>query len=151
VSIFRNRPAAGASLCCLIAFALTVPACGPSGPEMARVRGKVTIKGGGPMTRGTVSFASTDPARANASSQVGADGTYDLQTREPGDGAQLGEYKVTVSDVETSQILDYIPKKPVAKPKALISSKYGSAETTPLSATVKRGSNTFDFELDPGE
>src|SRR5437588_6653569 len=101
------RPAApAAALGLLVALALTAPGCRSEGPELARVRGKVTVKGQ-PLTRGTVTFAATDPNRLNASSQIGSDGSYDLQSHEPGDGAELGEYVVTVSDVDVSKVLDY--------------------------------------------
>jgi hypothetical protein len=143
----RRRAAAPiAALGLLLPFAVTVPGCGSSGPEMARVRGRVTVKGQ-PLTRGTISFVATDPERPNATGQIGADGSYDLQTHEPGDGAQLGDYKVTVSDEDTGQILDYIPKKKMPERKSLIAEKYGSVDTTELKMTVKRGSNTRDFDL----
>jgi hypothetical protein len=131
-----------------LAFTFVAPGCGSGGPEMARVRGTVKVKGQ-PLTRGTISFASTDPNRPNATSQIGSDGSYDLQTREPGDGAQLGEYNVTISDVDTSQVLDYIPKPGMKVPerKSLVPAKYGATGTSDLKRTVARGSNKFDFDL----
>ena len=59
---------------------------------------------GKPVTKGTVSFASPDPNRMNASAMINPDGTYQLQTRDPGDGAELGEYTVTVSGVANEEI-----------------------------------------------
>jgi hypothetical protein len=141
--------APAAALGALLVLALAAPGCGSSGPEMARVRGKVTVKGR-PLTKGTITFVSPDEKRPNASSQIGADGSYDLQTTEPGDGAQLGDYKVIVSDVDTAQILDYIPKKKMPEPKKTIAPKYSSTDTTDLKATVRRGSNNVPFDLEPG-
>jgi hypothetical protein len=115
---------------------------------MGRVRGTVTVKGQ-PLTKGTITFVATDEKRPNATSMIGSDGSYDLQTREPGDGAELGDYHVVVSDVANSEILDYIPKKAVAKKAALISPKYGSVDTSGLKATVAGGSNRKDFDLEP--
>jgi hypothetical protein len=136
------------TLALFAALAMAAPGCGSGGPEMARVRGTVTVKGQ-PLTRGTVTFASTDPARTNASGQIGSDGSYDLQTHDPGDGAELGEYVVTVSDVDTSKILDYIPKQGMKVPqqRSLVPAKYGATNTSDLKRTVQRGSNQFDFDL----
>ena len=125
---------------------LAVAGCGASGPEMARVRGTVSYQGK-PLTKGTITFVSTDEKRPNATSAIGADGSFDLQTVEPGDGAQLGDYVVTVSGIGTDEILDYIPKKPVEN-KSPIPLKYGAVDTSGLKQTVKSGRNHFDIKLD---
>jgi hypothetical protein len=122
--------------------------CGSSGPEMATVRGKVTVNGK-PLTRGTIAFIPSDPSITGASSPIDGSGDYDLHTIEPGDGARLGDYKVTVSDQDTAKILDYIPKKGQAPKKdALIAEKYGNPGTSGLSAKVVSGSNKFNFDLE---
>ena len=92
-----------------VLVALFVPACGRSGPEMARVSGKITYDGK-PVTEGNIAFASTAPGGANANSPIGPDGSYDLLTNEKGDGAQVGEYMVSIIGRGRGQILDYIPK-----------------------------------------
>ena len=126
------------------AVALTPLACGRSGPEMARVSGKVTYQGK-PVPKGTVSFVSTDPGRRNATGQLDQSGYYRLQTEEPDDGAELGDYQVTLYSHE-EPILDYRPKVPV-KAQRLVPQKYEDPKTSGLKRTVKSGSNTFDFEL----
>jgi len=126
------------------AMALSPLACGRSGPEMARVSGTVTYQGK-PVPKGTVSFVSTDPARRNATGQLDANGFYRLQTEEPGDGAEVGDYEVTIFSHE-EKILDYRPKEPV-KAQRLIPEKYENPKTSGLKRTVKSGSNTFDFPL----
>jgi hypothetical protein len=114
---------------------------------MARVRGTVTYKGQ-PVKQGTISFVPRDAAKPGASSRIGPDGTYDLQTQEPGDGARLGEYRVIVSGYDP-KILDTVraPGTPVER-KTEIPKKYENADTSGLTATVKAGSNTFDFPLE---
>lgn len=135
------RPA----LSIVVALASIPMGCGSSGPEMASVRGKVTYKGQ-PVTKGTVSFQSTAPEGGrNATGTINPDGTYTLQTENPGDGAQLGDYRVAIS-ARDDVILDYIPKKPVP-PKRLVPAKYENPDTSTLTATVKSGSNEFDFPL----
>jgi hypothetical protein len=118
--------------------------CGDSGPEKARVYGKVTYKGQ-PVPKGTISFQAVDPEGRNATGLIQSDGTYELQTEDPGDGAILGDYKVSISARE-NEVLMYIPKKPVP-PKRLVPEKYENPETSGQTATVKSGSNEFDFDL----
>jgi hypothetical protein len=123
---------------------LALLGCGRSGPEMARVTGKVTYQGK-PVPKGTIAFIAVDSHARNATGAIAPDGTYRLQTEEPNDGAQLGEYRVTVS-ARDDVVLDYIPPVPV-KPKMLAPAKYENPETSGLKATVVRGSNVFDFDL----
>jgi hypothetical protein len=124
--------------------ALTPAGCGRSGPPMGRVSGTVTYQGK-PVPKGTVTFVSSDPSRRNATGQLDKNGYYQLQTEEPGDGAELGEYDVTLYSHD-EPILDYRPKVPV-KAQRLIPEKYENPKTSALKRTVKSGSNTFDLEL----
>jgi hypothetical protein len=132
---------------CLIALAaglLVPPGCGPSGPEKASVTGRVTYQGK-PVPKGTITFQAVDPKGRNATGEIGPDGTYTLQTETPRDGAQLGEYKVTIY-AHNEPILDYTPTTPV-KPELLVPAQYENPETSGLTKTVQRGSNVFDFDL----
>ena len=145
----RSEPYAGgggrASLLVLsAALAITPMACSRSGPELASVTGKVTYQGK-PVMKGTVSFVATEPSRRNATGLLDPNGMYKLQTEEPGDGAELGDYDVTIFSHD-EPILDYTPKEPV-KPKPLVPTKYESPKTSGLKRTVKSGSNTMNFEL----
>jgi hypothetical protein len=111
---------------------------------MARVTGKVTYQGK-PVPKGTIAFIPVAPDGRNATGVLSPDGTYALQSEEPNDGAQLGEYKVTIS-ARDDVVLDYTPPVPV-KPKMLAPAQYENPETSGLKATVVRGSNVFDFDL----
>lgn len=128
-----------------IAAIALLSGCGSSGPEMASVSGKVTYNGQ-PVPKGTISFQTTDPDGRNATGMIQPDGSYELQTEQPGDGALLGNYRVSISAREEEEILMYIPKKPV-KPKLLIPEKYENPATSNLTAAVTSGSNTHNFEL----
>jgi hypothetical protein len=123
---------------------LAVSGCGSAAPEMARVSGKVTIRGK-PLTTGTITFVSTDNVRPNASSKIGTDGTFNLRTT-LGEGAQPGEYRVVITDVNAGEVLDSAPKAP-GKSKAAISSRYANPDTSNLNAVVKAGSNALSFDL----
>jgi len=128
-----------------IVASLAAPGCGRSGPELAPVSGKVTYNGK-PVPRGTITFSTDDPKGRNATGVIGPNGTYILQTEEPGDGAQLGEYRVSIAAHEDDVVLDYVPAKPVL-PKRLIPEKYENPDTSDLKATVKSGSNDIPFDL----
>jgi hypothetical protein len=131
-------------LLAFVALALTPLACGPSGPEMASVSGNVTYKGK-PVMKGTVSFVSTSANRRNAVGQLDPNGNYTLQTESPGDGAELGDYEVTIY-AHDEQILDYKPKEP-QKIERRVPEKYENPKTSELKRTVKSGSNRFNLEL----
>jgi hypothetical protein len=124
--------------------------CGGSGgPEMARVYGMVTYNGK-PVTQGTISFQPTDPANgAPATGIIESDGSYRIQTTEPGDGARLGSYTVAIRSVsgEPDVPLDYIPRTPPPPPKSNIPERYANPASSNLTAKVERGSNQIDFKL----
>lgn len=125
-------------------LALLPMGCGNSGPPMARVSGTVTYKGK-PVPKGTVSFAAMAEGRRNATGQLDANGHYQLQTENPGDGAELGDYQVAFFSHD-EPLLDYTPKVPV-KVERLIPEKYENPKTSGLKRTVTSGSNNFNFEL----
>lgn len=138
----RIAPAALAAA--ILACVAAAPGCGESGPTMGRVAGKVTYNGK-PVPKGTISFQSTAPGGRNATGAIAEDGSYTLQTENPGDGAIVGDYKVAVT-ARDDVILDYIPKK-APPPKRLTPEKYENPETSGLTAKVEPGSNTRDFPL----
>ncbi|WP_435018891.1 hypothetical protein TA3x_000880 [Tundrisphaera sp. TA3] len=144
ISDFTSKALRRARLLAVAAATLAAFACGSSGPEMARVSGKVTYKGN-PVPKGTVTFLPASPEGRNATAEIQPDGSYTLQTQDPGDGAMLGDYAVTVYSHD-EPVLDYVPTKPVPK-KILTPQKYEKPDTSGLKAKVVSGSNTFDFEL----
>lgn len=107
------------------------------------VSGKVTFADG-PLPAAEVAIIRFEPVPGTtkegqtkvASGRFTGDGSYRLTTLEPDDGAFVGEYKVT-----------FTMRKEYMGKGSLIDTKYNSASTTPHTATVKAGSNKFDFEL----
>ena len=138
------RSAGRSRLLLIAALGLSLPACGSSGPPMGSVSGKITYQGK-PVTQGAVTFSSTTPSGRNATGQIDPGGYYTVQTENPGDGALVGDYAVTIY-AHDEPVLDYIPKTPV-KPKLLVPEKYEKVATSGLKASVKGGSNTFNFDL----
>ncbi|MEA1950624.1 MAG: hypothetical protein U9N87_04525 [Planctomycetota bacterium] len=133
--------------------------CGPSRPEVAKVKGKITFRGA-PVTTGQIVFLPEKgrPARG----KIGADGTYSLTTFDADDGAVLGKHTVTIESIKVHEsgprpksMEEEIKMAREAAPGSmaggavqhLIPPKYSNRETSGLSKEVVRGENTFDFEL----
>jgi hypothetical protein len=117
--------------------ALTAGLVAGCGGGLSEVTGTVTLDGR-PVRGLEVRFEPKDPAiGTTAIGYTQADGTYRLHY--PGDktGAPAGEYTVHISGGESGGEDDMPPVR--------VARKYNSASE--LSATVKPGSNTFDFEV----
>ena len=130
----------------LAATGLTAGGCdgGPSRPPLAKVHGKVTYKGK-PLTFGAVIFMPVaglgdagptmgGPGQPSAGN-IQPDGSYELTTDTPGDGAIVGEHKVGVVVVASTT------------GKSIIPEKYQVPAKSPLSRTVKEGDNAIDIEV----
>ena len=142
----NSRPARAWWAVGVAAALVAIPACGPGGPEVARVSGKVSRKGK-PLTQGNISFVpSGTPERPPASGPIGADGTYSLQMADGQSGAQLGDYNVAVSGEDPNAPNNDIPGMPV-KRTSDVPKKYADPNKSNLKATVKSGSNPLDFDL----
>jgi len=129
----------------------------PQGIPTEPVAGIVTLDGS-PADNVTVKF---NPKAGQGESAVGttdAQGNFQLTSLSgvPQAGALEGEYAVTFSKMTTLQPVNpndllpnaSSPKKPASEgPKQLLPKVYQDFKKTPVSATVKKGKNTFEFEL----
>jgi hypothetical protein len=98
--------------------------------ETAPVTGKVTLDGQ-PLSSGYVTFV---VARGRASSgEIRPDGTFEMSTYEPGDGAQVGTHPVVITPVPPDEY--HSGPKPVPVPE-----RY-----------TRSGTSGFTFEVKPGE
>lgn len=123
-----------------------VGACSKA-PPLYKVSGKASFRGKA-LTTGTVAFHHTDAKSPMVTGEIRADGTYDLTSKRPGDGALPGEYMVTVTSMLPGKGIegvdaDYQPPKP------LIPLKYMRLDETPLKATVEPKDNVIDLSLSP--
>lgn len=120
---------------------------------LAPVNGTVRYKGE-PLTSGEVRFVPEGTGARGALGPIDAQGHYELSTFDPGDGAYVGSYRVTVVAVG--------PDKPIpAKRKGkmmqeemqgsgdpLVPKRYFSPTTTDLKAEVVSGkTNVIDLDL----
>lgn len=151
--MIRVRCAAVA--CCLVA--MLVVGCGPKGPELASVTGKVTLDGT-PVTNGLVTFVPVGGGRP-ATGKTDANGQYTLVGVD-GKGALLGQHRVTVTTVkEAAAVTEMRSDSPEYAKQAMPDpSDYDTAKVvepiparynanSELTFEVKAGSNVIDLEL----
>lgn len=111
--------------------------------ETAPVRGSVTLDGQRYTQGGSVLFEPTTAGKM-ATGKIQTDGTYELSTYTPGDGAPIGGHKVAVIPVPPPIVDDELE---LVVPLS-IPIRYGSTLTSELAFEVKAGQeNRFDIEL----
>jgi len=151
----RRRALAAAALSLAGVFSLV--GCADDGlGKRFPVSGKVTYNGQ-PLKTGTVSFLPEDPTTGRpAAGEIQPDGSYQLTTQTPGDGAMGGKYKVAISAYEVDKTQTSSPPQggsadqvavARAQSKSLIPIKYSGTDASGLTATVGPGSTTHNFDL----
>jgi hypothetical protein len=109
------------------------------------VHGKITFPDGTPLKGGVIYFSPVEVAMSNGqvrfetASLVDGQGRYQLGFNGDGAGAPEGDYKVTIGPRDAMELKGSNSER--------IPAKYREKATTPLSAAVKEGDNTFDFVL----
>jgi hypothetical protein len=110
--------------------------CSSGGPKLAPAGGIVRYKGK-PMKDIAVVLHAEQGLMASGITD--AEGRFQLSTLAPGDGAPLGEHKVTLVYKD--------PTENVNPPPSTIPLRYRQAETSGLTAVVENKKNDFTFEL----
>jgi prepilin-type N-terminal cleavage/methylation domain-containing protein/prepilin-type processing-associated H-X9-DG protein len=131
----------------LLLFLVALICCGASGcgakkPPLGRVTGKVTLAGQ-PLADALVMFSPVEGGSPSAG-RTAADGTYTLIYARGINGAKIGEHSVTISTYAAPLEDPPTPEVPERVPL-----KYREGEDLPK-VTVTSGSNTLDFNLEPG-
>lgn len=144
---------------CMVAL-FSVAGCGGPAFKLQPVTGKVTLDGK-PISDATINFTPSG-AGAAAMGRTDANGVYTLMDSrgEGAPGAEQGEYKVAVlwykpSGKDLSQQTgageekkdDRAAHTTVQGPAAQLPTSYLNPETSGLTASVKAGPNTIDFDL----
>ena len=130
----------------IAALVLFLAGCDSSGlGRIVPVKGKVMLDGKAVPT-GSLVFK-PDSAKGNTAtfepaSQIGADGSYSLFTKEK-QGAPLGWYKVGVVAQEAN------PSDPYATMKALVPQRYNDPETSGIAVEVVESpaADAYDLKL----
>lgn len=122
--------------------------CEPAGPKLYPVRGTVTVKGK-PAAHAVVFLhrkGRTDMAEPVPYGKAGDDGKFVVTTNKDGDGAQTGEYVLTVFYPDMTKQPDGNGQRP-----DLLNGAYEKPGQTKLAATVKPEENTIPpIDLTPG-
>ena len=145
-----------------VGFVLLLLLAGCGGPRLGKVSGRVTV-GGQLVTEGVILFhPESGPAAVGA---IRPDGTYELTTLKPGDGAVVGTHRVAIQATRVSPghladaktIDEEIARsgKSVPGGKVLVAGtvtwvvpeRYAQVETSGLTRKVESGTNTFHFDL----
>lgn len=122
----------------LVALSLTGCSEKPVWEVAYRASGSLSFRGKPIANADIVLFPedSTWPETVRPRARTGADGTFEVWTYEPGDGAPAGAYKVTLVRTEVG----FSKGAVVAKPNDL-PAKYGRAESTDVRVTINPGEN----------
>jgi hypothetical protein len=107
------------------------------GPDLAQVTGAVTYKGQ-PLKEGTITFVPSDGRAATGKIVDGK--ITEVTSFEPGDGVPIGSHKVVIQSIPSAEDM-YAPAK------SAIPEKYSSLTNSGLSAEIKPGENTVNFDL----
>ena len=126
--------------------------CSDSG--LRTVRGTVTFDGK-PIPTGSVRFFPSEGGRP-AIGQIQTDGSYELSTMQPGDGAKPGQYKVAIEAIESaatgpapSSLDEEMELGGTGNTSVtyLLPLKYSSHKSSGLNAVVEDRENTIDFDM----
>ena len=124
-----------------------VCACTKS-PPLYKVKGKASYRGKA-LTTGTVAFHHTDARSPMVTGDIHADGTFELTTKRPGDGAVPGEYRVTVTSMLPGKGVEGVDQD-YRPPQPLIPLRFMRLDETPLKATIEpKDSNEIHLSLSP--
>ncbi len=130
----------------VVAGLLVLGAAG-CGPGLYPVRGTVTYPDGKPVTGGMVVFESKDSAKpVTARGEIREDGSFELSTHHPGDGAPAGKYRVLVRPPYDANAVDRRPSAPPPFDK-----RFTEFDTSGMEFEVTpAGPNVFPIQVKKG-
>jgi hypothetical protein len=119
---------------CFLVFAVSMNGCGgyTSSAPTYEVKGKVLLANGKTLSAGRVTFVAADGLLPQASGEIQPDGDFALTTRNAGDGAAPGKYKVRIEPAESKKAGRKRPSFPV---------KYVDEDSSGLAVTVRAEPN----------
>ncbi len=125
--------------------AVFVAGCGPKfnttpPPKVYPVKGKVLLANGQPVSGGVITFHPKTTLGAEASGEIGSDGSFQLTTIVKNDGALPGSYTVSVNPY-------FKGGRVSAEPASRVPPKFGAPETSGVTVEVKAKDNDLKIEL----
>jgi hypothetical protein len=102
------------------------------------VKGRVVLRNGAPVTGGRIVFVPQEQPGLYATSPIGPDGSFELSTLKPGDGAAPGKYKVRV-EPDLAAVAGRSGLRKIRYP-----ARYSDEDSSGLFVTVKAESNQLD-------
>lgn len=134
----------------MLSTVAAVAGCGPSGPAIAEIKGKVTLDGK-PLTGGGISFIPQTAKGVRSSGVINAQGEFTVYTPSGQKGAIVGTHTVVILPPLSATGGGSTPGGTAptdSGPVAPIPGKYSDAAKTDLSAEVKKGIvNEITLEL----
>lgn len=124
-----------------ICAAFVIGCSGNDRPELATVRGKVTLKGA-PVPLAKVIFMPVKGGQSS-SGETGPSGEYELYFRYEEPGAEIGMHRISISTFEPQEVTDDGKKQ---GGRAEMVPKQFNTETT-LEREVVAGENVIDLAL----
>ncbi len=119
-----------------------IAGCG--GERLYPVEGTVTLEDGKPMPSGMVSFEMQVGDRfVMARGEIAEDGTYQLSSKNPNDGALPGKYRVLVAP----PVPFSAAPPPGTPPRIDIDPSYQAYDTSGLTFEVKEEKNSFPIKV----
>ena len=138
----------------VLAFCMAIApfGCGKKVIKTEGVSGVVRLDGQ-PLANATVHFIPVDSTGSPSYGKTNENGEYKLQTLlgAADAGTTPGQYKVRVECVEMYEtgktFQENGEEKQEMKARSIVPAKYNDENTSGLEATVVKGANTFDFDL----
>jgi hypothetical protein len=139
-------------VCCLICC---ISGGCQRGLQVQMVEGRVTLDGKVVADADVCFTPKADMLGISAVGTTDANGNYRLTSAQGGvfgKGAVTGEYEVRIIKFKDLNAIEPVNPKigdsvPLANPKHHLPEKYANVKTSGLTATVKEGKNTIDFNL----
>jgi hypothetical protein len=125
--------------------AVFVAGCGPKfnttpPPNVHPVKGKVLLASGQPVSGGIITFHPKTRLGAEASGEIGPDGSFKLTTIVKNDGALSGSYTVSLNPYFKDGRSTKVPANQVP-------TRFQAPETSDLTAEVKAEDNNLTIQL----
>lgn len=146
IFMFRNVLAMGL----LTSVSFVLAGCGggsKDAPATVAAKGTITFKGN-PVPRASVAF--TPASGKVAMGETDDQGNFTLTTNEPGDGAVVGDYTVTLVPIPDEVPDMFAPPAPANPDASPFPPRYGDPKSSGLKATVSSdpSKNVFTFDLE---